>query len=87
MRSLLFVFGIFVAMTGVGTSAQAQNYQWCANYGGGMGGSSNCGFVSFDQCMETSRGVGGFCDRNPQYLSPSTANPGWRARQKSQSHS
>ena len=48
--------------------AQAQTYYpWCAVYGGRAGGSSNCGFVSHRQCMETVAGMGGFCQRNPFY--------------------
>jgi hypothetical protein len=35
---------------------------WCSEYsGGGMGG---CGFYSFEQCLATVRGIGGFCSRN-----------------------
>ena len=41
-------------------------YPWCAQYGGRDGG-RNCGFVSYEQCMETIRGMGGFCERNLFY--------------------
>jgi hypothetical protein len=51
MKSLYFVLGIFA--TAVVTPAAAQNYPWCAQYGGSAGGVMNCGFVSFDQCMAT----------------------------------
>jgi len=46
MRSLLLdVVGV---ATMLGTSALAQNYPWCAQYSGrALGGSQNCGFVSF----------------------------------------
>ena len=33
-------------------------------------GARNCGFVSCEQCMETVRGMGGFCDRNLFYTGP-----------------
>jgi hypothetical protein len=70
MKLMFLMLGI-VAVTSVGgTTAQAQNYPWCAYYGGQMGGSSNCGFVSFEQCMATLSGMGGFCDRNTQYVPP-----------------
>jgi hypothetical protein len=29
------------------------------------GGGTNCGFVSYRQCMATVSGIGGFCQRNP----------------------
>ena len=50
------------------TPARAQiYYPWCANYGGDMGGSSNCGFSTYEQCRATIHGMGGSCDRNPFY--------------------
>jgi Protein of unknown function (DUF3551) len=65
------------AITLVGTPAQAQNYPWCAQYSGrALGGSQNCGFVSFAQCMATVSGVGGFCVQNTMY------QPSARARRK-----
>jgi hypothetical protein len=68
MRPMLVVLGIIVGTGAISTGAEAQNYPWCAYYGGQMGGSSNCGFVSFQQCMATLSGMGGFCDRNTQYV-------------------
>jgi len=29
-----------------------------------MSGSSNCGFSTWNQCMATVSGIGGFCQRN-----------------------
>ncbi len=52
------------------TRAAAQNYPWCAQYSKG-GDEQNCGFVSFEQCMETVRGIGGFCIQNNTYQPPS----------------
>jgi hypothetical protein len=46
-------------------SAQAQNYPWCAEYG--MQGTSNCGFVTVQQCMAALSGNGGWCVQNPMY--------------------
>jgi hypothetical protein len=43
-------------------------YPWCANYGGDMGGSSNCGFSTLEQCLATVSGIGGSCDRNLFYV-------------------
>ena len=76
MRLLLFVLGICLAVIGIGTRAEAQNYPWCAIYGGGgNGGATNCGFITFGQCMETARGLGGFCEPNTQYLPPPGPHP------------
>ena len=70
MRTVLILIATFVLAAALSASARAQNYPWCAYYGGHMGGSANCGFVSYDQCMTTLSGMGGFCARNTQYVPP-----------------
>jgi len=45
-------------------------YPWCAVYGGDMGGASNCGFLTIEQCRATVSGIGGSCEPNQFY------NPG-----------
>lgn len=60
------------------TSAHAQNYPWCSQYTGSMGGSMNCGFSTFDQCMANVRGIGGFCVRNDTYQAPAGTRRGHR---------
>jgi len=77
-RLPLFVVGVIAGMSGMVGGAAAQNYPWCAQLGGGMGGAMNCGFVSFDQCMETARGAGGFCMLNNLYRPPVAVAPGGR---------
>ncbi len=44
-------------------------YPWCAQYRRAVGG-TNCGFVTYQQCLETISGIGGYCYRNPAYSSP-----------------
>jgi hypothetical protein len=54
-----------------GSPAQAQEYPWCAQYGGTFGGGGrNCGFVSYRQCMAAISGNGGFCERNLFFRGP-----------------
>ena len=70
----LFVFALGLLAAAAGSRAQALNYPWCivsAAYEGGQ----NCGFVSFDQCMTSRMGIGGFCVPNTQYRGPVTAAP------------
>jgi Protein of unknown function (DUF3551) len=70
MKPLLCAAAIAAATSVLGAPAHAQNYPWCAKYSGGpLGGASNCGFVSFQQCMATVTGIGGFCVRNTLYQS------------------
>jgi hypothetical protein len=76
VRFLLFVLGICVGIVGIGNRAEAQNYPWCAIYSeGGAGGGTNCGFVTFEQCMETARGLGSNCQPNTQYVPPPGPHP------------
>jgi Protein of unknown function (DUF3551) len=68
-RSFISKTTMGLMLTAVALPAQAVViYPWCANYSGrGMGGAQNCGFVSFNQCLATVRGVGGTCGPNPFY--------------------
>jgi len=79
MRLLLFMLGIFVILVGFENCAKAQSYPWCAQYGGPAGG-TNCGFTTFQQCLETLNGIGGFCERNTQYQ-PSPRSHQWTRHQ------
>ncbi len=81
MKLLLFVFGITAVATAFGTAAEAQNYPWCAQYGGGSnGGAMNCGFSTYQQCMADVSGIGGFCMQNNTYQPPPGPHPPTGAR-------
>jgi len=56
-------------MSVIGKPAHAQNYPWCAYYSG-QGGGTNCGFITFDQCLANVSGIGGFCEPNTLYQPP-----------------
>jgi hypothetical protein len=76
MRTLLVVtLAAPLMLVTAADLAQAQNYPWCAQYTT-RGGARNCGFVSWEQCMATVRGVGGYCERNYLY------RPGQPVRRK-----
>lgn len=75
------------AMIGTAAPAQAQNFPWCAYYAMGEdGGGTNCGFVSFEQCMTTLSGMGGFCQLNNQYRPPAGPIGPHRARAHAHKH-
>jgi hypothetical protein len=88
MRLGTKVIAALVALTAVlaQTSTNAlpyDPYPWCANYDGGKGfGGQNCGFSTWDQCMATVSGIGGFCVPN-QFYNPGQASAG-RVRKKRQ---
>ena len=63
-------------------AAAAIEYPWCAQYSSEDGdGGKNCGFVSWEQCMQTVRGIGGDCVRNLFYEGPARP-PAKRARKR-----
>jgi hypothetical protein len=66
MRISLFVLGVFAAIVCIERPAEARDYPWCAD-GNYKGGATNCGFVTFQQCLDTVRGSGGSCGPNPMY--------------------
>lgn len=64
----LAISGAFAALLLVAApDAQAREYPWCARYDWTT---SNCGFVSLQQCLATISGIGGRCERNPRYVPP-----------------
>jgi hypothetical protein len=79
MRLSLFIVGICVGIFGGGTRVEAQDYPWCAQYSVGDENGLNCGFISFNQCMATVRGVGGFCILNNTYQPPLGPHPAMSA--------
>ena len=57
-----------LALLALTDTAGAQNYPWCAQYSGwGSGGGRNCGFVSYQQCLATVSGIGGYCEPNAMF--------------------
>ena len=78
MRLSLFILGISIGILGIGTRTEAQNYPWCAYYSGK--GGTNCGFTTFERCLETARGLGSNCQPNTQYVSPPGPHPYTRQR-------
>lgn len=58
---------LLCAVGSLSTGAHAQNYPWCAVLNMGDW-SSNCGFVTEQQCRASVSGIGGFCMRNTTYV-------------------
>lgn len=56
------------------TAARAEvQYPWCAEYRAPIG-ATNCGFMTYQQCLDTISGVGGICIRNAAYRPPAKRN-------------
>jgi uncharacterized protein DUF3551 len=86
---LLGALLIPIAIAANVTAAKAQNYPWCGHIDEGSDDAVNCGFVSYEQCMATIRGEGGFCEANTLYLPvvPSTHSMQQSRRHHSLKHS
>jgi Protein of unknown function (DUF3551) len=69
MRSLPIAAATVLMIAVFGGTAHAD---WCAVY---RNGGNNCGFQTFQQCMATVSGVGGFCNVSPYSSSQKSARP------------
>jgi hypothetical protein len=71
MRSKIFTLAVVsVALIGATASASAQSpcsYPWCSRQPVHEGATTSCYFTSYQQCMTTISGIGGWCYRNPAY--------------------
>jgi len=67
--AMLGAAAAIAAMSAFAQPAKAEiQYPWCAQLAEeGGGGARNCGFDSFEQCMQTVRGIGGSCEENSLY--------------------
>ena len=57
------------AMAFNASPARAQEYAWCA-VTSLSGGSPYCGYSTYDQCMASILGGGGYCQQNPRASAP-----------------
>ena len=65
MRKVPFVIAAALALTML-SGHEAAAGAFCAYSGGARGGGyENCGFYTWEQCLENIRGMGGQCMRNP----------------------
>jgi hypothetical protein len=68
--SRLAALVVLMTVTLLGSSSShADPYKYCAVQGGN-GGSTNCGFRTYEQCMQQVRGMGGWCQPNQFYTGP-----------------
>ena len=69
IRSAFTLFILYLLAAIAPRAALAEVYRpWCAQYYNSNSGATNCGFVSYEQCMATAWGAGAWCVQNPWYL-------------------
>jgi hypothetical protein len=72
-RSGIIILAMIATAMALTPVARADQYKWCAVYFGYRGdGGTNCGFVTYKQCMDAISGVGGYCTENQFYTGPAT---------------
>ncbi len=83
MRLLLVL--VIAAFSAIGAAAAAGPvYPWCTTGAAQEFGARNCGFVNFEQCLQSARGNGQNCERNPalEPASSQAVGPVRKARRK-----
>jgi len=66
MRTIVLTLVLTAAALAIhARPAAAYDYPWCAQYTD-FSGAMNCGFNTFQQCLATVRGIGGYCVANPR---------------------
>ncbi len=68
MKLSLVLLAILLGMVAAAARAGAQDYPWCAIYA--KDGDSHCFFTSYEQCMATVSGIGGFCQHMAMPAAP-----------------
>ena len=63
MRTIALAAMALIALLLAGSDTRADG-PWCAYY---RTGGTNCGFYSFEQCIATISGAGGYCGQNSNY--------------------
>ena len=70
----IMAVSLLALLAGSEPSRAEITYPWCAQYSGGGdggGGARNCGFWTYEQCMATVSGIGGYCEVSAMYRGPS----------------
>ena len=68
----LLALSMLALLGGSECSRAELTYPWCAQYAGGGdggGGARNCGFWTYEQCMATVSGIGGYREVNADHVS------------------
>jgi Protein of unknown function (DUF3551) len=82
MMRIMFM-SLFALIAGSAVApAQGDPYRWCSIYTGENGGSSNCYFVTLEQCRANVSGIGGFCQPSPFYRGEATTDDELRRKKR-----
>jgi hypothetical protein len=78
MRSKTFTLvAVCAALTGTSDLGYAQSayaYPWCSQLPAAQSDATTCYFNTYQQCMMTISGIGGYCYQSPYYHSSAATN-------------
>ncbi len=77
---ILFAILVLVSAGAIADPAHADPYRYCADYGPGSSGETNCYFITLEQCRATASGLGGYCRANGFYDGRPVSTPGEEVR-------
>jgi hypothetical protein len=73
MFSLVLISAALMGPTELASAQSAYSYPWCSRQNTKDGGTTSCYFTSYQQCMTTISGIGGYCYQSPYYHASSAA--------------
>ena len=65
--SISLVVGALAAVTVSAAAQSPTSYPWCSRNAKMDSGSNTCYYTSYQQCMKTISGLGGYCFESPYY--------------------
>jgi hypothetical protein len=82
MLLLAFVSAALIGPTDLASAQSPYSYPWCSRQDTKDSNATSCYFTSYQQCMTTLSGIGGYCYESPYYhASPTNAPARRRQRQ------
>jgi hypothetical protein len=71
MLSLVLLSAALMGPTELASAQSPYSYPWCSRQVGRDTDTTSCYFTSYQQCMTTISGIGGWCYQSPYYHAPS----------------
>jgi hypothetical protein len=73
MLSLVLISAALMGSTELASAQSPYSYPWCSRQATKDGATTSCYFTSYQQCMTTISGIGGYCYQSPYYHASSAA--------------
>jgi hypothetical protein len=67
MLLLAFVSAALIGPTDLASAQSPYSYPWCSRQDTKDSNATSCYFTSYQQCMTTLSGIGGYCYQSPYY--------------------